>query len=192
MHYALSCLCLVLTLLMNGHLPKREKLDDDELWLIKWCYLALQTFIGGKIGQWEMVSDITRPPQLVMRYHDNQEGQYMSIRMPFVPKYRNADGLYGCWIRDRNTGAFLTTLSALHCMETHTKPIDNHHMTVACMLHQSWSTKWLLDIWRSIMPNMVTVWGKISPTSGMWIFVSQFCRSALDSAVDPVQNQSWD
>lgn len=67
----------------------------------------------GKTGQWEMVSDKSRSPQLVMRYHDDQQEQFLSIRILFVPNYRKVDGLFGCWIRDRNAKAFHTTVSPL-------------------------------------------------------------------------------
>lgn len=124
-------------------------LRHDWPWLTKWCHPRPSNIHGGKTGQWEMVSDKNRSPQLVMRYHDDQQEQFLSIRMLFVPNYRKVDGPFGCWIRDRNAKAFHTTVSPLHSLETHT---ERHRWAsydcciyVASELHVDIVAPWYLE-----------------------------------------------
>lgn len=76
---------------MNGLSLRR-----DRPWLTKRCHPCPSNIHGGKTGQWEKVSDKSRSPQLVMRYHDDQQEQFQSIRILFVPNYRKADRRQEC------------------------------------------------------------------------------------------------
>lgn len=86
----------------------------------------------------EGVSDITRPSQLVMRYHDDQEGiEGWSDRMTFGPHYRLMVSIDSRF-QTGNRLLFLRSLSLLNSVDTQKTQRDHHNIkTVACILHQN-------------------------------------------------------
>lgn len=88
---------------------------------------------GGKTGKWDMVSDETRSPQILMRYphmwtHSGVSGD---------PNIENLAGEVDVG-SGTEISAFLITSDMT---ESYWEPIDRYQMNVASSLHQIWGSQ---------------------------------------------------